>query len=40
MISNRSQGGRAADQMVLPHQGKTPLPLVAGILAEKTRIQE
>ena len=31
------QGGRAAGQSVLPHQFGNPLPLVAGILAEKTR---
>jgi len=39
-IQIETQGGRAANQMVLPHQDENPLPLVAGILARKTRNQE
>jgi len=31
-------GGRAAGQSVLPHPGANPLPLVAGLFAERTSI--
>ncbi len=35
--STVAQGGRAAGRPVLPHPARNPLPLVAGILAERTR---
>lgn len=35
--SYSSQGGGAAGRSVLPHSAENPLPLVALIMAEKTR---
>jgi hypothetical protein len=39
MLALIAQGGRTANQTALPHHGKNSFPLIAGVLAWKTRNQ-